>query len=118
GAAGGSSRLAGRSAAALATLVALTLVVGIVGLAAPRWARADRTLTRSDDSAPSRLAVTWLSEHANRNSRLLVDDTIWTDLVERGFQRQRTVWFYKLDLDPAVRLRWSRFDYVVRSNLL
>jgi hypothetical protein len=47
-----------------------------------------------------------------------VDNTVWTDLVERGFARERTVWFYKLDLDPAVRIPWQRFDYVVSTNML
>jgi hypothetical protein len=47
-----------------------------------------------------------------------VDDTVWTDLVDRGFSRTQTVWFYKLDLDPAVRVPWWKFDYIVRTNLL
>ena len=40
------------------------------------------------------------------------------DLVDRGFDRSHIVWFYKLDLDPAVSTPWWRFDYVVRSNLM
>jgi len=32
--------------------------------------------------------------------------------------RNSIVWFYKLDLDPAVSTPWWRFDYVVRSNLM
>jgi hypothetical protein len=74
-------------------------------------------LSTNDVSANER-AVEWLAAHANPDSTMLVDDTVWTDLVQRGFPRDRTVWFYKLDLDPAVRMPWWRFDYVVRSNIL
>jgi hypothetical protein len=45
---------------------------------------------------------------------------IWTDLVRRGF-KPNPVWFYKLDLDPAVRARlkngWRDIDYVVLGGL-
>jgi hypothetical protein len=43
---------------------------------------------------------------------------MWVDLVERGFARQNTIWFYKLDLDPAVTRPRQRIDYVVRSNIM
>jgi hypothetical protein len=74
-------------------------------------------MLRTSDASGDERAVEWLSTHAPRNSRILVDATIWTDLVDRGFERSRVVWFYKLDLDPSVSTPWWRFDYVVRSNL-
>ena len=37
--------------------------------------------------------------------------------MHRGFTRARTVWFYKLDLDPAIRIARQEFDYIVRTNL-
>ena len=50
---------------------------------------------------------------------MLVDDNIWTDLVRRGFD-PNPVWFYKLDLDPAIRAKyrngWRDFDYIVLSE--
>ena len=66
----------------------------------------------------SRAAVTWLDRHASHDSKLLVDNTVWVDLVERGFSPSNTVWFYKLDLDPAVRIPVDQFDYVVLSNYM
>ena len=73
---------------------------------------------RTNDTSGDQRAVEWLSTHAPRTSRVLVDATVWTDLVDRGFDRSHIVWFYKLDLDPAVFTPWWRFDYVVRSNLM
>jgi 4-amino-4-deoxy-L-arabinose transferase-like glycosyltransferase len=108
----------GRALAVGATAGAVTLVAALGYLAGPRWAHADVRLTQLDSNAPPRLAVDWMTKNADRRSRVLVDDTVWTDLVERGFQQQNTIWFYKLDLDPAIRFRWEDFDYVVRSNLL
>ena len=88
------------------------------GIAAPLWiqqGRHDAAHQRRERRRPrGRVA----REHAPRNSRILVDATIWTDLVDRGFNRHRIVWFYKLDLDPSVTTPWWRFDYVVRSDLL
>jgi 4-amino-4-deoxy-L-arabinose transferase-like glycosyltransferase len=111
-------RVASRSIATAATLAAIAFTGGVSALAAPRWAHGDLEQMRTDDAAPTRAAIDWLAAHAGRTDRLLVDDTVWTDLVERGFKREGTIWFYKLDLDPAIRLRWSQFDYVVRSGML
>jgi hypothetical protein len=53
---------------------------------------------------------------------LLVDDTVWVDLVDHGFDEPyRVVWFYKLgavnNLDPSVRRTigggWRDFQYVI-----
>jgi hypothetical protein len=111
-----STRLRGLALAS--SLAAIALVSGLAANAAPRWAAADQKQMRADEAAPSRKAVDWLAAHVDHDDRLLVDDTIWTDLVDRGFKRERTIWFYKLDLDPAIRVRWSKIDYVVRSNLM
>jgi hypothetical protein len=54
-----------------------------------------------------------------RGSILLADNNFWTDLVRSGFN-PNPVWFYKLDLDPAVRARyqngWRNIDYIVLSE--
>ena len=100
------------------TLAAIGLTGGLSALAAPRWVHSDLEQMRTDDSAPTRAAVNWLAMHAGRTDRVLVDDTVWTDLVERGFNHERTIVFWKFDRDPAIRLRWSQFNYFVRSNAL
>jgi hypothetical protein len=102
---------------ALATAAVIVLAVPS-GIASATWISADASMMRTNDTSGDSRAVEWLARNAPRNSRILVDATIWTDLVDRGFDRHRVVWFYKLDLDPAVSTPWWRFDYIVRSNLL
>jgi hypothetical protein len=36
-------------------------------------------------------------------ARLLVDDALWVDLVERGYPPGQVVWFYKLDTDRDIQ---------------
>jgi hypothetical protein len=103
--------------AAFAT-AAVLLVAVPAGVAAPLWIKKDVSMVHTNDASADEKAVAWLNAHAPHNSRILVDATVWTDLVDRRFDRKRVVWFYKLDLDPAYRMPWWRFDYVVRSDLL
>jgi hypothetical protein len=102
----------------LSSVLAAAIVVAVVVVALLRWPQEDVHQMRSDAAAPSREAVAWLSAHADASDYLLIDNTIWVDLVERGFKPGRTIWFYKLDLDPAVQVPWHRFDYVVYSNFM
>jgi hypothetical protein len=114
----GCSRAANRSIAAAVTLAAIGLTGGLIALAAPRWIHSDLEQMRTDDSAPTRAAVNWLATHVVRTDRVLVDDTVWTDLVDRGFDHKRTIVFWKLDRDQEIRLRWNQFNYFVRSSAL
>ena len=101
----------------LSSVVAVAVVIAVPSaLAAPRWATGDWHQVRTDDVSASRQALDWLETHAGRQSTILADDTFWTDLVARGFNPRRTVWFFKLDLDPVVRRPWWSFDYVVATN--
>jgi hypothetical protein len=102
------------------TLASVAVIVLAVpaGMASARWIPKDAAMMRTNDARGDKAAVEWLATHAPRSSRILVDNTIWTDLVDRGFDRHRVVWFYKLDLDPSVAKPWWKFDYVVRSNLM
>jgi hypothetical protein len=99
-------------------LVLIAAAAGLVIVVGPRWAGDDLDQMRRDDAAPARQAVAWLDRHVDRRSTVVVDNAIWVDLVERGFARERTIWFYKLDLDPAVTRPRARVDYVVRSNIM
>jgi hypothetical protein len=106
----------GRTFRLFSSVLAVAIVAVVLIVALPRWPQELGRQMRSDAAAPSREAVAWLSAHADPSDYLLIDNTIWVDLVERGFKPGHTVWFPKLDLDPAVQAPWHRFDYVVRSK--
>jgi 4-amino-4-deoxy-L-arabinose transferase-like glycosyltransferase len=101
-------------------LVVIAAVAASVVVVGPQWRGSlDRAMTE-DQSQPPKQAVAYVTTHIPRGSTLLVDDNIWTDLVRQGFD-PNPVWFYKLDLDPAVRAKyrngWRDIDYVVLREL-
>jgi hypothetical protein len=119
-----------RSRTSRAWLVALTRRTGqvavVLAVAAslvvvgPAWGQgAERAMTE-DHSQPPRQALAYVLAHVPHGSILLVDDNLWTDLVRKGFN-PNPVWFYKLDLDPAIRAKfrngWRDIDYVVLGRL-
>jgi Dolichyl-phosphate-mannose-protein mannosyltransferase len=107
-----------RRVGVLASVACVVLVGALAATAAPRWASGNARLMTVDDATTTRAAVNWLDTHASHDSRLLVDNTLWVDLVERGFSQAKTIWFYKLDLDPAIQIPVDDFDYVVVSNYM
>jgi hypothetical protein len=107
-----------RLSTAAALLVGAGLVVG------PAWVDRDRKLAAIDQSAPTRGVEAWLESH-RQSGRLLVDDTVWADLVSHGYRPAQVVWFYKLDfvnnLDPSVQRSirsWSDFDIVLSTPVV
>jgi 4-amino-4-deoxy-L-arabinose transferase-like glycosyltransferase len=105
-----------RRAGQLVVVVAVAASLIAVG---PAWARGiDRAMTE-DHGQPPRQALAYVLAHVPRGSILLVDDNLWTDLVRHGFNPD-PVWFYKLELDPAVRNKykngWRDIDYIVLSE--
>jgi hypothetical protein len=113
-----------RARAGVAGLAAAGLVVGLVAA----WVPGDRRLmTGTDQTAETFAAEAWVEAHVPRNQRIIVDDSMWVDLVEHGFDPHLgVVWFYKLDftnnLDPAVIQAlpggWRDFDYVISTPII
>lgn len=106
----------------LAVLAALTtLAVAIVG---PQWYVGDRRAMVSADNAGYAQAAGWMrSQLPDRaNTTVVVDDVLWLDLVGAGYTPDHVIWFYKLDLDPAVAKRlpagWRDVDYLVSTPAL
>ncbi|MFJ8939164.1 ArnT family glycosyltransferase [Streptomyces sp. NPDC102365] len=106
----------GRYAVA-ALLVAVSAVYVV-----PPWYDGARTAATTDANAPYRAASQWLATEVDnpRDTRVLVDDALWLDLVHAGYQPGLgVIWFYKADLDPAVTRTmprgWRDLDYVVAS---
>jgi len=99
-------------------VVAACLAVAAV-VVAPRWWQGDRELMTADQDAPFRQADAWIAGNVPHQARLLVDDALWVDLVERGRPPGQVVWFYKLDTDRDVQGRyprgWREFDYLVAT---
>jgi Dolichyl-phosphate-mannose-protein mannosyltransferase len=109
--------------------LALALTAAALVVAVPPWAAADRQRMTVDADAPMTAAQHWVLTHVDRRSRVITDNNIWLDLIERkfgssrqpgGFYSDRVIWYWKLDLDPAVQRRfpggWRDFDYVVSSE--
>jgi hypothetical protein len=99
-----------------AVLVAAAVVV------APQWWQRDRDLMTVDHDAPFRQAEAWIATNVPHQARLLVDDALWVDLVERGYPPGQVIWFYKLDTDRDINGRyprgWREFDYLVSTATL
>lgn len=99
----------------------LACVAGIMGVA-PAWASGDARLMTTNRTASILAAEHWIAYHIPHKRRLLIDDTMWVDLVHAGFNPNLgVVWYYKLgfanNLDPSVRRAlpagWRDFDYVI-----
>jgi hypothetical protein len=97
----------------------IVAAVAAVAFLVPVWGSALYRQSDQNLSAPTRQTVEWLTTNASRDSTLVVEDSIWVDLVESGWAPNRVIWFYKLDLDPAVHLPngWRDVDYIAIGDL-
>jgi hypothetical protein len=114
----GEKRLLTGGRYALATVLAIAAGAYVV----PKWYDGDRTAVTLDANAPYKAASEWLSTEVEnpKDTRVLVDDAMWLDLVHAGYRPGLgVIWFYKADLDPAVTKTmphgWKDIDYVVAS---
>jgi 4-amino-4-deoxy-L-arabinose transferase-like glycosyltransferase len=96
------------------------LVSGIVALLVVMqsgWTARIHDLWYDDHDRGAAEALTWVRSNVATSQWVVVDDAFWVDLVRDGFQEKRTIWFTKLDVDPAVKLptkpAWKGIDYVV-----
>jgi Dolichyl-phosphate-mannose-protein mannosyltransferase len=102
-------------------------LVILILLMAPSWLRADRFAAQADQTSNVIKAQNWIRSEVHPRARVLVDDTMYVDLVRAGFEpRFGAVWFYKLDfttnLDPSIAANlpqgWRAFDYVVSTRVI
>jgi hypothetical protein len=100
-------------------LVAMAVLSAAVVL--PNWyVGAQRALT-ANDNARYVAAAQWLRHQAQiePRARIVLDDALWLDAVNAGFEQERVIWFYKLDLDPGVMESlpegWRDVDYLIAS---
>jgi hypothetical protein len=85
-----------------AVLIAASLLA--VAVVVPQWSVGLRHALVASDNTRYAAAAGWLRERASiePHARVVIDDVLWLDAIEAGFDRERVIWFYKLDLDPAV----------------
>jgi hypothetical protein len=118
----GNARWRRWTAAALGTAragavgAALLVAVNLIG---PGWLERDRRLMTTDRDHPMTQAERWIDANVPRTAPILVDDSLWVDLVRSGRPPARVVWFFKLDNDPEIKARypdgWRQFRFVVST---
>lgn len=100
--------------------IALVLLLfGATIFIVPSWSAKLSTLTYVDQDASSRQAVEWVEQKVPKDSRLVVESALWTDLRDKGFKTNPPVWLYKTETDPAVSKEiggWQGIDYVVLNG--
>ena len=100
---------------------AALIAVGAVVYIAPRWYAGDLlALTAPANSAYNQAAqYLGMSIVDKAHATIVTDDVLWLDLVHAGYPRDRTLWFYKVDLDPAVSATlpdgWRDVDVIVST---
>jgi hypothetical protein len=106
-------RRAASAALALGLAAAVTAAV-------PAWSAGLSRLATSKEDRPSVEAQQWVKANLPRDNRLIVDDIMWVDLVEAGFDRSNVIWHYKLDTDQEVAQQspdgWRDSDYVITTD--
>jgi hypothetical protein len=108
----------------LGSATALLLAITAVVYTAPRWYAADlRALTEPANSVYDQAARYLQVSIVDRERTIIVtDDVLWLDLVHAGYSRDRTLWFYKIDLDPAVSRTlphgWRDVDVIVSTPVI
>jgi hypothetical protein len=111
----GSSRLSILTRTVGQLVVAAAVAASLV-VVAPAWGRDLRQQMTEDQGQPVRQALAYAVANIPARSILLTDDNLWPDLIRNGFD-PNPIWFYKLDLDPAIRAKykngWRDIDYIV-----
>jgi hypothetical protein len=110
----------GRVTAVMATVAAVALVT-------PQWAEGDGNLLREHENLAATQAAEWMGLHVPHRDRVIVDDSMWVDMVRQGFSpHMGVVWMYKLNyqnnLDPSVRHAlpdgWRDCQYILATPIL
>lgn len=123
----GALLVAGLAQQALRQSRAMTIPVAALGVAAvaiavPGWVTQHPRLLTDPSDAALREAESWIVANIPDDSRLIVDDVMWVDLVEAGFHPERVVSYGALDMDPdlgpAAPGGWRDYQLLVATSSL
>lgn len=96
----------------------LAAIVVMFGVAEPKWHNAVEAQTPRGEVAYYQDTIHEIERDVPKDAVIAVDDNMWVDLHQAGFKN--VVWFYKLDLDPAIAEKYvppgvgyKGIDYVV-----
>jgi hypothetical protein len=113
------SGLVVRSAKRLTAAAGVVAIAAALGGVTSTWVRADAAVLRDTQADHFFAAERWMVRNLPRQSRVVVEDLYWLDLVRAGWKPSDVVWHEKIDSDPAVeRLLphgYRDLDYVVSS---
>jgi hypothetical protein len=90
-----------------AAAVALALTV-------PDWVSTHRGLAAADPAPPFASACDWVADNLNHGDRVIVDDTLWVDLVENGLPPSMIAGYGAVGDGPA----WRSYGYIVSTPAL
>lgn len=102
-------------------MVAVIVVAGTVTLSG-WWLQQDKKILLPSVDQAQLAAEHWVAAHANRSLPIMVDDSMWVDVVHDGWQPNKVVWFYKINTDSAIEKRypggWRDMGYVVVTPVM
>jgi 4-amino-4-deoxy-L-arabinose transferase and related glycosyltransferases of PMT family len=103
----------------LQTATTAVLAAALIGLPFA-WSTGWHEAFTFDGSTPSQQATAWALRNIPAGAVIVTDDNTWVDMARAG-RNPVPIWFYKVDLDPAVAkelpLGRRSIDYIVNVNL-
>jgi 4-amino-4-deoxy-L-arabinose transferase-like glycosyltransferase len=107
------------------TVVVVCIVVAAIYVV-PKWYSHDHDADTQDLNKGYSEAAAWFTTHVPHpgNDRVVVDDTLWLDMVHDGFKASRyDIYFFKIDVDPDVDNalagapadKWKDLTYIVET---
>ncbi len=113
-------QLAGLAGGVVGRLSVLAVVITLTFTVYPHWKASIDDLWHNDRDAGKAAALAWVLGNVGTDQRVVVDDSLWVDLIRHGYNRDRIIWFTKLDVDPQLKLpktnAWQALDYVVLDH--
>ena len=86
-------------------VLAGAVVAGVVATAVA-WSGADATALSSQDNGALVQAEQWVVANVPHGDTVVVDENLWTDLVDEGWAPAKVVAFWELGTDPDVDRRY------------